>query len=175
MRGPRHRRAIGFSATPIVLLAAFATTLALPSGARAQLPQPTQGGAEPPAVAPAPQRGVRDSAELESFIDGVMAGQLERQHVAGATVSVVKDGKLDGLVVQDPFKMGYEGMNIVLTKLTGGEVKDFVGLGTKLLTKANAADFANDPQFRLRADGNRPVFLHAAFWSQLDVILRPGA
>ena len=94
MRGPRHRRAIGFSATPIVLLAAFATTLALPSGARAQLPQPTQGGAEPPAVAPAPQRGVRDSAELESFIDGVMAGQLERQHVAGATVSVVKDGKL---------------------------------------------------------------------------------
>jgi ribose transport system substrate-binding protein len=59
---------------------------------------------------------------------------------------MVKDGKLDGLVVQDPFRMGYEGMNIVLTKLTGGEVKDFVGLGTKLLTKENAADFANDPQ-----------------------------
>jgi len=59
---------------------------------------------------------------------------------------MVKDGKIDGLVVQDPFRMGYEGMNIVLTKLTGGEVKDFVGLGTKLLTKDNAADFAADPQ-----------------------------
>ena len=59
---------------------------------------------------------------------------------------MVKDGKIDGLVVQDPFRMGYEGMNIVLTKLTGGEVKDFVGLGTKLLTKENAAEFANDPQ-----------------------------
>jgi ribose transport system substrate-binding protein len=59
---------------------------------------------------------------------------------------MVKDGKIDGLVVQDPYRMGYEGMNIILTKLTGGEVKDFVGLGTKLLTKQNAAEFANDPQ-----------------------------
>ncbi len=59
---------------------------------------------------------------------------------------MVKDGKIDGLVVQDPYRMGYEGMNIVLTNLTGGKVQNFVGLGTKLLTKANAADFANDPQ-----------------------------
>ena len=59
---------------------------------------------------------------------------------------MVKDGKLDALVVQDPYKMGYDGMNIVLTKLTGGEVQKFVGLGTKLLTKENAAEFANDPQ-----------------------------
>jgi CubicO group peptidase (beta-lactamase class C family) len=98
MRGPHHRRGIGFAATfmalPIALLAAFAATLAYPSAVPAQLPQPTQTGAEPPAVAPAPQRGVRDSAELEAFIDGVMAGQLRRQHVAGATVSVVKGGKL---------------------------------------------------------------------------------
>ena len=59
---------------------------------------------------------------------------------------MVKDGKIDALVIQDPFKMGYEGMNTVITKLEGGEVKDFMGLGTKLLTKANAAEFANDPQ-----------------------------
>jgi ABC-type sugar transport system substrate-binding protein len=59
---------------------------------------------------------------------------------------MVKDGKIDALVIQDPFKMGYEGMNIVVTKLQGGDVKEFVGLGTKLLTKDNAAEFANDPQ-----------------------------
>jgi ribose transport system substrate-binding protein len=59
---------------------------------------------------------------------------------------MVKDGKLDGLVVQDPYQMGYKGMNIVLTKLTGGEVQAFVGLGTRLLTKQNADEFANDPQ-----------------------------
>lgn len=46
------------------------------------------------APANALQRGVRDRAELEAFVDGVMAGQLQRQHVAGATVAVVKDGAL---------------------------------------------------------------------------------
>lgn len=59
---------------------------------------------------------------------------------------MVQDGKIDALVVQDPYKMGYEGMNTVLTKLGGGEVQHDVGLGTNLLTKANASDFANDPQ-----------------------------
>jgi ribose transport system substrate-binding protein len=59
---------------------------------------------------------------------------------------MVQDGKIDALVVQDPYKMGYEGMNIVLTKLGGGDVPHDIGLGTKLLTKANAAEFAEDPQ-----------------------------
>ncbi len=59
---------------------------------------------------------------------------------------MVKDGKIDALVIQDPFKMGYEGMNTVITKLQGGQVNEFMGLDTKLLTKANATDFANDPQ-----------------------------
>jgi ribose transport system substrate-binding protein len=59
---------------------------------------------------------------------------------------MVKDGKIDALVIQDPFKMGYDGMNTVITKLEGGEVKEFQGLGTKLLTKDNAGEFANDPQ-----------------------------
>jgi len=59
---------------------------------------------------------------------------------------MVKDGKIDALVIQDPFKMGYEGMNTVITKLQGGQVNEFMGLDTKLLTEANATDFANDPQ-----------------------------
>jgi len=59
---------------------------------------------------------------------------------------MVKDGKIDALVVQDPFKMGYDGLNTVIAKLEGGDVKEFQGLGTKLLTKDNAAEFASDPQ-----------------------------
>jgi CubicO group peptidase (beta-lactamase class C family) len=39
-------------------------------------------------------RGLRDRAELEAFIDGVMAAQLPDHHIAGATVSVVRDGAL---------------------------------------------------------------------------------
>jgi CubicO group peptidase (beta-lactamase class C family) len=38
--------------------------------------------------------GPTDPAELEAFIDGIMAVQLETHHVAGATIAVVKDGKL---------------------------------------------------------------------------------
>src|SRR5579863_846781 len=48
---------------------------------------------------------------------------------------MVKDGKIDALVIQDPFKMGYDGMNTVTTKSEGGEVKEFQGLGTGLLTR----------------------------------------
>ncbi|HUQ84574.1 MAG TPA: serine hydrolase [Gemmatimonadaceae bacterium] len=41
-----------------------------------------------------PQRGVRDRAELEAFLDGMMMANLGDKHVAGATVAVVKDGAL---------------------------------------------------------------------------------
>ncbi len=39
-------------------------------------------------------QGPTDPAELEAFLDGIMATQLEANHVAGATIAVVKDGKL---------------------------------------------------------------------------------
>lgn len=46
-----------------------------------------------PSGAP-PSRGLRDRAELEAFMDGVMAAQLRDHHIAGATVSFVRDGAL---------------------------------------------------------------------------------
>src|ERR1041385_7007902 len=42
----------------------------------------------PPATATV-TRGLRDRAELEAFMDGIMTAQLRDKHVAGATVSVV--------------------------------------------------------------------------------------
>ena len=39
-------------------------------------------------------RGVRDRAELEAFLDGVMVANIRDKHVAGATVAVVKDGAI---------------------------------------------------------------------------------
>lgn len=59
---------------------------------------------------------------------------------------MVKDGKINALVVQDPYRMGYDGMNFMLTKLGGKEIPHFVGLQTRLLTKDNADEFASDPQ-----------------------------
>jgi len=43
--------------------------------------------------APLPQ-GPTDPAELEAFLDDLMAGHMEEYHIAGATVAVVKDGEL---------------------------------------------------------------------------------
>ena len=47
-----------------------------------------------PALAAPRLAGPTDPAELESFIDDFMAAQMEPNHVPGATISVVKDGKL---------------------------------------------------------------------------------
>jgi CubicO group peptidase (beta-lactamase class C family) len=39
-------------------------------------------------------QGLTDPQELEIFVDGVIAAQLQAYHIPGATVSVVKDGEL---------------------------------------------------------------------------------
>lgn len=63
---------------------------------RAQVPVP------PATVPPGPiqeertpvSAGPSDPAEIEAFLDGLMAGTLAEKKVAGATVSVVRDGQL---------------------------------------------------------------------------------
>jgi CubicO group peptidase (beta-lactamase class C family) len=42
----------------------------------------------------AASRGPSDPAELEAFLDGIMAVHLKANHIGGATIAVVKDGKL---------------------------------------------------------------------------------
>jgi len=64
------------------------------------------------------------------------------------SLKLVKEGKIFGLVAQDPYMIGYEGMNQMLSYLTGGPVKDTIGIEPKLCTKENAADFDNDPQVK---------------------------
>ncbi len=40
------------------------------------------------------QKASIDSADLHAFLDGVIEAQMQENHIAGATMSVVKDGKL---------------------------------------------------------------------------------
>jgi CubicO group peptidase (beta-lactamase class C family) len=47
-----------------------------------------------PAQEAANSQGPTDPKELEAFLDGIMAVELRADHVAGATISVVKDGQL---------------------------------------------------------------------------------
>jgi CubicO group peptidase (beta-lactamase class C family) len=40
------------------------------------------------------KQGPSDPVELESFLDGIMVAHLESYHIAGATLAIVKDGKI---------------------------------------------------------------------------------
>jgi CubicO group peptidase (beta-lactamase class C family) len=51
-------------------------------------------GQEAESMPPQVLQGPSDPKELEVFIDGIMAVELEANHIAGATISVVKDGQL---------------------------------------------------------------------------------
>jgi len=45
-------------------------------------------------TAPSPGQGPTNPAELEAFLDELLGKEMEEHHIAGAAVSVVKDGKL---------------------------------------------------------------------------------
>jgi ribose transport system substrate-binding protein len=52
-------------------------------------------------------------------------------------VQNVKEGAIDSLVLQNPFKMGYEGVQTVVDKLAGKTPERRIDTGVKLLTKDN--------------------------------------
>src|SRR3712207_4492046 len=63
----------------IVLLALVLTQNQLLSKAQAQV---------------TPNNNLTDPKELETFLDPIFAEQMEKSHIPGAVVSVVKDGKI---------------------------------------------------------------------------------
>jgi ribose transport system substrate-binding protein len=52
-------------------------------------------------------------------------------------VRAVKEGGIDSLVLQDPFKMGYEGVKTIIDKLAGKTPERRIDTGVKLVTKEN--------------------------------------
>lgn len=81
--------------SPIGILALGASFLASPMSAAygaGDLAYHAIPGASPQPVAEG--AGLKTPEDLETFLDGVMSDQLKAQHIAGATISVVKDGKL---------------------------------------------------------------------------------
>jgi CubicO group peptidase (beta-lactamase class C family) len=80
-------------------LSSVALALLVAASALGQVPtlprSPSREGTEPPAAGPAPP-GAREltAEDLETFLAGIVPLQLARDDIAGATVSVVKDGKL---------------------------------------------------------------------------------
>lgn len=56
------------------------------------------------------------------------------------TVGFLKEGVLAGLVVQDPYRMGYDGIKTALAASKKEKVETNVDTGANLVTKANMAD-----------------------------------
>ncbi|MFA6294481.1 MAG: substrate-binding domain-containing protein [Victivallales bacterium] len=54
-----------------------------------------------------------------------------------ALVKGLKGGQIDSLVVQNPYKMGYDGVKAVAMSLKGEKVEKKIDTGVKLVTKAN--------------------------------------
>lgn len=79
------------------------------------------------------------------------AGRTGEVHVVTFDVDpimyeMVKEGKVLGVIMQDPWRMGYEGINSIITVLQGGTVQKEVSVPAQVMTKDNTADFADDPQ-----------------------------
>ena len=57
-----------------------------------------------------------------------------------ALIDGLKAGQIDALVVQNPFKMGYEGVKAVVDKIKGQTVPKKIDTGVELVTKASLED-----------------------------------
>ena len=53
------------------------------------------------------------------------------------TIGFLKDGTIYALVLQDPYRMGYDGVKTALAVSKGEKVPSFVDTGANLITKAN--------------------------------------
>ncbi len=57
-----------------------------------------------------------------------------------ALLDGLRAGQIDSLVVQNPFKMGYEGVKAVVACIKGEKVAKRIDTGVELITKASLDD-----------------------------------
>ncbi|GCE02766.1 serine hydrolase domain-containing protein [Dictyobacter aurantiacus] len=103
-----------------------------------------------PVMAPfPPSAGPGDSRELETFLDRELGAQLAKKHIPGATVSVVKDGRLF-------FAKGYGYADLQHGTRVNAETTLFrIGSVSKLFTWTAVMQLAEQGKLDLHADVNR--------------------
>ena len=107
------------------------------------------GAAAVAAAAGTPARGLRDRAELEAFLDGVLEPAMRDKHIAGATVSVVKDGALF-------FAKGYGYTDVAKrTPVDPARTLFRIGSTSKLFTWTAVMQQVEQGKLDLDADVNR--------------------
>ncbi len=116
-------------------------------------------------------------APNESSCSGVLdelkaLGLDKKVHLMGFDSSqplleAVEDGNVDGLILQDPYRMGYMGVWAVIKHLQGYDIhaKEFFSTGEFVITKENVnapetiALFSAEAQARRPSTGNSPTAL----------------
>ena len=81
-----------FMAVCMIIMLALVIVLSTSGSAMGQENKVTAGGNGP--TASSQHQGPTDPAEMETFLDKLLGKEMEKHHIAGAAVSVVKDGKL---------------------------------------------------------------------------------
>jgi CubicO group peptidase (beta-lactamase class C family) len=121
---------------------AFLVSLLLPTLGMAKV---EARHATPPPPSPT---GPSDPRELETFLDGLISAQLRDDHIAGATVSVVKDGRLF-------FTKGYGSADLQAGTPVSAQTTLFqVGSASKLFTATAVLQLAEQGKVNLHADVN---------------------
>jgi CubicO group peptidase (beta-lactamase class C family) len=93
-------------------------------------------------------RGFKDLAEMEAFVDGVIAAQLEFLHIPGAAVAVVADGKVY-------FAKGYGYADLEEGRKVDPETTLFrIGSVTKLFAWTAVMQLAEQGKLDLKVDVN---------------------
>jgi CubicO group peptidase (beta-lactamase class C family) len=81
-----------FMAISMPIMLALVIVLSTSGSAMGQENKVTAGGNGP--TASSQQQGPTDPAEMQAFLDEELGKEMKKHHIAGASISVVKDGKL---------------------------------------------------------------------------------
>jgi CubicO group peptidase (beta-lactamase class C family) len=135
-----------FVAISVPIILALVIVLSTSGSARGQESEITVGGNGP--TASSQQQGPTDRAEIEAFMDKELGKEMEKRHIAGAAVSVVKDGKLF-------FAKGYGSADLKKGIPVDPERTNFrTGSVAKLFTWTAVMQLAEQGKLDLNADVN---------------------
>ncbi|MBV6449443.1 MAG: D-aminopeptidase [Anaerolineales bacterium] len=127
----------------LILLTVLLLSVAVPASARGGV-----AAGEKMSALPNQPQGPNDAAEMEAFMDDLLARQMEENHIAGAAVAVVKDGQLF-------FAKGYGYADVENKIPVDAETTMFkIGSLTKLFTWTAVMQLVEQGKLNLDADVN---------------------
>jgi CubicO group peptidase (beta-lactamase class C family) len=135
-----------FMAISMPIMLALVIVLSTSGSARSQENKATAGGNR--LTASSQQQGPTDRAEMKAFMDKELGKEMEKHHIAGAAVSVVKDDKLF-------FAKGYGDADLKKDVPVDPERTNFrIASVTKLFTWTAVIQLAEQGKLDLNADIN---------------------